>query len=222
VIRRSRGTRARTRRVLTFHARRIHGQQLIFYERGKGVGRQIRSTRATHGRIRFTPTDGPAGRRTIVAAVLENGLVRRTLRVATFHAPGARRPARVSHLVLSRHGSRVVVTWSRTRGARRYRVHVRVNDGRNQLHTQRGRKLIIRRSAGHSIGVTVQSVSAAGLTRTGATQDARRAAAALTRVSRAHIATRRFRGCPRSSPRSSSGCRRAPASGRTLSARRPP
>lgn len=90
------------RRSLTFSARRIRGQRLIFYERGNGVGRQIRSTTATHGRIRFTPTDGPAGRRRIVAAVLENGLVRATVRVATFRAPGARRPARVSHLVLRR------------------------------------------------------------------------------------------------------------------------
>jgi hypothetical protein len=152
------------RRALTFHARRIHGQRLVFYERGKGVGRQIRSTTATHGRIRFTPTDGPAGRRTIVAAVLENGLVRATLRVATFRAPGARRPARVSHLLLRRHGRRVIVTWSKTPGARRYRVHVRVDDGRNQLHTQRGRKLVIRRAAGHRVNITVQSVSAAGRT----------------------------------------------------------
>jgi hypothetical protein len=152
------------RRVLTFHARRIHGQELIFYERGKGVGRRVGSTTATHGRIRFTPTDGPAGRRTIVAAVVENGLVRATLRVATFHAPGARRPARVSHLVLRRHGSQVVVTWSKASGAQRYRVHVRVNDGRNQLHTQRGRRLAIRRATGHRVTVTVQSVSAAGLT----------------------------------------------------------
>src|ERR1700748_3500224 len=86
------------RRVLTFGARRIRGQQLTFYERGNGVGHRVGSATATHGRIRFTPTDGPAGRRTIVAAVVENGLVRATLRVATFHAPGARRPARVAHL----------------------------------------------------------------------------------------------------------------------------
>ncbi|HEY1511879.1 MAG TPA: vWA domain-containing protein [Solirubrobacteraceae bacterium] len=152
------------RRALSFRARRIRGQRLIFYERGNGVGRQIRSTTATHGRIRFTPTDGPAGRRTIVAAVLENGLVRATLNVATFHAPGARRPARVSHVLLRRHGSRVVVTWSKAGGARRYKVHVRVDDGRNQLHTQRGRQLVIRRTTGHRVSVTVQSVSAAGRT----------------------------------------------------------
>jgi hypothetical protein len=152
------------RRSLTFRARRIRGQRLTFYERGNGVGRQIRSTTATHGRIRFTPTDGPAGRRTIVAAVLENGLVRATVRVATFRAPGARRPARVSHVVLRRQGSRVIVTWSKTRGARRYRVHVRVNDGRNQLHTQRGRRLVISRTTRHRVSVTVQSVSAVGRT----------------------------------------------------------
>jgi hypothetical protein len=43
-------------------------------------------------------------------------------------------------------------------------VHVRVDDGRNQLHTQRGRKLVIRRATGHRVSVTVQSVSAAGRT----------------------------------------------------------
>jgi hypothetical protein len=150
------------RRSLTFRARRIRGQRLVFYERGNGVGRQIRSTTATHGRIRFTPTDGPAGRRTIVAAVLENGLVRATVRVAVFRAPGVRRPGRVTHLVLRRQGSRVIVTWSKTGGARRYRVHVRVSDGRNQLHTLRGRRLVISRTTRHRVSVTVQSVSAVG------------------------------------------------------------
>lgn len=152
------------RRVLTFRARRIRGQRLVFYERGRGVGRQIRSTTATHGRIRFTPTDGPAGRRRIVAAVLENGLVRATIRVATFRAPGARRPARVRHVFVRRHGSQVIVTWSKTRGARRFRVHVRVSDGRNQLHTLRKRQLVIRRAHGRRVSVTVEAVSAVGRT----------------------------------------------------------
>jgi hypothetical protein len=64
---------------------------------------------------------------------------------------------------LRRHGSQVVVTWSRASGAQRYRVHVRVNDGRNQLHTQRRQRLVIRRTTGHRVSVTVQSMSAAGL-----------------------------------------------------------
>jgi hypothetical protein len=152
------------RRALTYHARRIRGQRLVFYERGKDVGRPIRSTTATHGRIPFTPTDGPAGRRTIVAAVLENGLVRATIPVASFRAPGARRPARVAHVFLRRHGSQVTVTWSKTRGARRFRVHVRVSDGRNQLHTLRGRRLVIRRATGRRVSVTVEAVSAVGRT----------------------------------------------------------
>jgi hypothetical protein len=176
------------RRVLTFHARPIRGQQLVFYERGKGVGRRVGSTTATHGRIRFTPTDGPAGRRTIVAAVVENGLVRATLRVATFHASGARRPARVSHLVLRRRGSQVVVTWSKASRAQRYRVHVRVNDGRNQLHTQRGRRLVIRRATGHRVAVTVQSVSAAGLAGRAATARCAPSAADPRRIREVELA----------------------------------
>jgi hypothetical protein len=45
-----------------------------------------------------------------------------------------------------------------------------VNAGRNKLHTQRGRRLVIRRATGHRVSVTVQSASAAGLTGRGITQ----------------------------------------------------
>jgi hypothetical protein len=150
------------RRALTFRARRIGGQRIDFYEVGNGVGRRIRSTRATHGRIRFTPADGPAGRRSVVAAFVQNGLVRGTLPVASFNAPGARRPGRVRHVRIRRRGTRAIVTWSRAARAGRYEIHVHVGDGRSLLYVRRARHLAISRAAHHKVTVTVNAVSRAG------------------------------------------------------------
>ena len=150
------------RRVLSFRARRIPGQRIVLYERGAGVGRRITATTATHGRVPFTPADGAAGRRTVVASVVENGFVRATLPVARFRAPGARPPGRVRAVRIRRRGARAVVTWSRAPRAVRYDVHVHVADGRSLLFRVRRRRLTIGRTANRRVRVTVQALSAAG------------------------------------------------------------
>jgi hypothetical protein len=149
-------------RVLSFQARRIPGQRIVLYERGAGVGRRITATTATHGRVRFTPADGPAGRRTVVASFVENGFVRSTVPVARFTAPGARPPGRVRTVRIRRRGSRAVLTWSRAARAQRYEVRVHVADGRSLLFSARHRRLVIGRAANRRVAVTVRAISAAG------------------------------------------------------------
>ena len=79
--------------------------------------------RGGRGRIRFTPAPGPAGKRTIVAFVEQNGIPRDQITVATF----TYRPlklARPAHLRVKRKGSRLLVSFGAVRGADLYNVSV--------------------------------------------------------------------------------------------------
>ena len=87
-VRRARGER----RVLTFRARRIRGQQLVFVERGPGgLAREIGSTRRARGRIRFRPSAGARARRSIDVAVIQDGAPRTSFRVARYAVPAGPR-----------------------------------------------------------------------------------------------------------------------------------
>jgi hypothetical protein len=149
-------------RVFTFRARRIAGQRIVFYERGSGVGRSIGASSATRGRLRFTPADGPGGRRTIVASVRQYGFVRATLTVARFRAPAPRRPGRVARIRIRRRGARAIITWTPAVRAHGYDVRVHVADGRSLRFGLARRRLTIGRTTGRRVSVTVQAVSAAG------------------------------------------------------------
>ena len=80
----------------------LPGQKVEFAEYGTDVRHLITTTAKATGKIRFTPLTGPAGRRRIVAIVEQNGLPRATITVASFRAPGPPRPAKVTHLKLTR------------------------------------------------------------------------------------------------------------------------
>ena len=117
----------------------IKGQTVQFVERAGDVARVLTETAAPAGTLRFTPSDGRAGRRTIEAVVLQDGLVRTTATVASFTAPrsGPARPGKV-HARLRR--GKLVVTWGAAAGAVRYRVLATVDGGRRILVAPPGRR----------------------------------------------------------------------------------
>ena len=69
----ARVTGSGTKRRLVWDATPIQGQRIIFSEQGGEDRRRDRDDHKARGAVAFTPTDGPRGKRTIVAEVLQHG-----------------------------------------------------------------------------------------------------------------------------------------------------
>lgn len=132
-------TGAGAKRRLRFRLKPIAGQSVQFFERSAMVARLLGETAKASGSIAFAPADGPAGRRTIEAVVLQDGMVRTTLTVARYVAPKPARLAAPKGLRLARKGSRLVVRWRAVRGAKRYHVLATINGGQRVLTAPKGR-----------------------------------------------------------------------------------
>ena len=109
-------------RVLTFRARRIRGQQLVFVERGpRGLARQIGRSGRARGRIRFRPAVGRRAQRAIHVSVIQDGAPRTSFRVARYaFRPG--RPAAPRPVTVRRGPTGARMRWRRVRGAGEYLV----------------------------------------------------------------------------------------------------
>jgi hypothetical protein len=76
------------KRTLSWHVANLAGQQVTFVEEANGIDRVLAANvSATSGQVSFTPADGPAGTRSIVAEITQGGLTRQTIPVTTYTAP---------------------------------------------------------------------------------------------------------------------------------------
>src|SRR6201999_332442 len=106
-------------------------QKLKFEETGRGGEHTILTTAQASGSMRFRLADGPAGKRNLVAVVLEHGAQRQIVHAGTFQAPKPQRPE-VRSLRVRRHGSTVSVTWvPKGASARYYDVQLKTSAGLN-------------------------------------------------------------------------------------------
>jgi hypothetical protein len=129
------------RRSLTFRLPRAAGRRVTFAEQSKRVYRQIGTSTRPHGTLRFHSAPGPGGRRDIVAIVEQGGIPWAKLTVAHYKAPPTRRLRRPRRVVAKRRGSRLLVGWSRVRGARGYEARIALpRDGRRLLFFPRAKK----------------------------------------------------------------------------------
>jgi Protein of unknown function (DUF3344) len=96
-------------RRLSWKIARLPGQKVTFVEEAPGIDHVLASNvSARSGRIIFTPADGAARKRFIVAVVTQNGLTRESVRVATYTAPAtASIQVRVQHSGKSRGAVRI-------------------------------------------------------------------------------------------------------------------
>lgn len=124
-------------RTLRFDVGRRAGQTVRFVERGAGVARTVAvvgRADAHRGAIAFRPATGPAGRRTIVALIEQDGAPRESREVATFRAAAPATAARPTGVRITRSSKRsissLVVTWNAAPRAQRYGVRVELADGR--------------------------------------------------------------------------------------------
>lgn len=173
-----------TSRSLAYRATRRAGLTVTFIERGRGGTRVIGRTRpAGNGTVQFSTGDLPAGRRTVVAVVQQDGAPRLRKDVASYTAPAPPRPARVGGVAVQRGGGGIVVRWKGARAAAGYVVRVTIGDGRKiaRVVGPGVRSLRVPRvSARYAASATV-----AGRTRAGRLGPAGRGAAKAVAVKRA-------------------------------------
>ncbi len=118
---------------LTYTVKPIPGQVVRFAERSADTGRMLGLARGSSGTLAFTPADGHAGRRQIIAMIEQNGLVRAQPVVATYVAPGPVLPPRPPGLGVTRRGGGLTMRWRVAAGAVRYKVVLALSDGRRLL-----------------------------------------------------------------------------------------
>lgn len=115
--------------VLSYDAGHAKGQKVSFFERGKGTWELLKSVSGGKGKVAFQPSFGPGGRRSIAAQVEVDGIPAPLQTLAHFKAPPPPRAGRVKGVHVSRHGSRLVASWSKVAFAQGYAVVVEEQGG---------------------------------------------------------------------------------------------
>jgi hypothetical protein len=140
------------------------GLGITFAEQARGVYHVLGDARGARGTLRFSPADGPAGERTILAIASEGGTPRERLAVARYLAPGPVSPQRVRALRLSVRGRRFVLSFGSAAGANRYLVRLTASDGRHLVRLMgRGHRISLPALGyGDTLTVTVTGISATG------------------------------------------------------------
>jgi uncharacterized repeat protein (TIGR01451 family) len=115
--------------VLHYDAGHAHGQKVTFLERGKATFNPIKTVSGGSGTVAFTPSFGPAGKRTIVAQVEVDGIPAPLQTLAHFKAPPPPKAQRVGGVRVVRHGSKLAVAWDPVPYAQAYGVVVSAGGG---------------------------------------------------------------------------------------------
>jgi hypothetical protein len=132
------------KRAVAYRIEPRAGQRVTLVERGASAGGIIGEAAGATGRVRFSPADGDAERRAIVAIVRQDGQVRDELTVAHYAAPGPRRPGKPHRLRVARHGTSLRVAWKPGRPAGSQEVRVRLGDGRRLFYRTHRHRLTVR------------------------------------------------------------------------------
>lgn len=135
-------TGANGRKLLSVSSKLPAGTTLSLSEEAAHVSRTITAasaraaamsptatiTRVTK-QVRFTPAPGPGGTRRIVAIVSRDGIPKRRIVLGSYRAPAPVRAGRVGRLRGTVKGSRLTVSWTPAKNARRYVVEVKLKRG---------------------------------------------------------------------------------------------
>jgi hypothetical protein len=140
------------KRALDWTVRPIAGQRVRLSEEGRGAHRSFGVLKGRSGRVRFSPANGKAGKRTLLAVVEQDGLFRKSIVAGTYTAPGPVRPGRPRNVRLRRRGTTLVVTWGRASNAVEYAVQAKLKDGRRLVLPTKKRRLAIRNVPGIDSG----------------------------------------------------------------------
>jgi len=159
--------------TLEYKVPRTPGVKVLFVERGgpaepdepgESVDQMIGETRGGKGRLRFTPAEAEVRKRRIEAVVVNQGTPFQTELVDRFKAPPFKRlPG--PRVKAARKGKKLLVGWSRVRGAVGYRVITDLTDSPTQSFERPagGRRLKLTRISKQDKGrIEVRAISKAG------------------------------------------------------------
>ncbi|WP_284536207.1 PKD domain-containing protein [Nocardioides sp. T2.26MG-1] len=148
-------------RTLDYTVNRVAGQSVQLFERAGRTSQLLATVTDAKGRIRFQPAPGPAGTRSIVAVVEQDGVPREEVTVTTYRAPGPLRPAATGRVTIRRTATRAVAVWPDAARARTWRVVATVSDGRRWSVALDRRRLVLPSVfRSKTVKVTVRGVSA--------------------------------------------------------------
>ena len=117
-------------RRLVYRVAPVPGQRVTFFEEGRTVGRRIGVAGGTHGELRFPKGHGTAGKRRVFAIVEQNGMPRRRIALTSYVAPAPPRVPAPGAVRAQVRRAGLNLSWRRVAGAARYRLSVKVGDGR--------------------------------------------------------------------------------------------
>lgn len=121
----------RGERTLRYDAgRKGSNVSVRFIEQSGGQALQtIATVGAGKGTLRFTPADGPTGKRDIVAEATVDGIPGAPQVIASYSFGGEQRLPAPRSVQIKRRGSSLVVSWTRVLGADRYGLLLRLGNG---------------------------------------------------------------------------------------------
>jgi hypothetical protein len=149
-------------RRLVYRVAPVPGQTVTFFEQGRTVAREIGVARGPSGSLPFPKGHGTAGRRDIFATIAQNGMPRRRLHVASYTAPRPPSVAKPAKLRARVARGRLSLSWSRARGAARYRLALKTGDGRVRTLTTRRTTISVPHTATFSARARLVAVAADG------------------------------------------------------------
>jgi hypothetical protein len=149
-------------RRLVYRVAPVPGQTVTFFEQGRTVAREIGVARGPSGSLAFPKGYGTAGRRDVFATIAQNGMPRRRLRVTSYMAPRPPTVAKPANLRARVARGRLSLSWTRARGAARYRVALKTGDGRVRTLTTRRTTISVPHTATFSARVRLVAVTADG------------------------------------------------------------
>ena len=104
-------------RTLTYDVGPRGGDQSVtFYEKGQDVNRVIATVKSGKGEIDFTPAEGAAGKRTIVAVATLDGVPIPDQVLASFKAAAEAQVRPPTDVEVQRRAGGLVVTWEKAQG----------------------------------------------------------------------------------------------------------
>lgn len=159
------GGRART---LNVKAGNLGGQTLLVRELlPDGGAAEIGKVRkAGTTTLKFTPTDGPGGKRAIEAVLVNGDRQVGTVPVTTYTAPAPGKLPSPKSVTLKRSKTALTVKWKKVAGAGRYRIRVTGSDGRQQVLTAEAKSTSIKvldLTADDKVQIKVSAVTKLGV-----------------------------------------------------------
>lgn len=168
-------TGAGRKRILHYRVSESVDTQVTFVEQTSHLTHLIGTARGRSGSIAFTPADGAAGRRKIVAELTNNGAPLTDQTVTAYSAPGPLTPGKAGGLRVTASRTAFVYRYTPPTGASRVLIMIATTDGR------RIERMVSAKAHGGTVAVQGRPDGVA-VTVTGVAADGRRGPAASAKA----------------------------------------